>query len=103
MEKTFIKHGSDRKIQIIITDLPDDKTMEDIDFNITFRAGGMSVSFAKAELKHPDENVFIAPLATSNLGIGDLWMSTEVCIPDEDFDDGIRHEYYDYFMNAVII
>jgi len=28
MEKTFIKHGSDRKIQIIITDLPDDKTME---------------------------------------------------------------------------
>lgn len=103
MKPEIIKHGSDRKIQVIITDLPDDMTMEEIDFSVTFRAGGKTVSFEKSELKHLDENIFVAPLVTGNLGLGDLWMETEVRIPDEDFEDGIRHELYDYHLNALIV
>lgn len=103
MEKTIIKHGSDRKIQVIIDDLPDGKTMKDVDFNVTFNAGGSSVTFEKQNLKNPQDDLYIAPLATGRLGRGDLWMHVEVLIPDTDFDDGIRHEYHDVFLNAVIV
>lgn len=103
MNKTIIKHGSDRKVQIVISDLPDDMSMEDIDFNVAFRAGGKSVSFAKSDLVHPSDNIFIAPLETKNLGIGDLWLEAEVLIPDDDFKDGIRNELYEDYLNATII
>ena len=47
--------------------------------------------------------MYIAPLATKNLGLGDLWMDVQVSIPDADFDDGIRHEPHSIFLNAVIV
>ena len=103
MKKTIIKHGSDRKVQVIIDDLPDGKTMKDVDFIVTFRAGNKSVIFDKASLKNPSDNIYIAPLATKNLGLGDLWMDVQVSIPDADFDDGIRHEPHSIFLNAVIV
>ncbi len=103
MEKILIPHGSDRKIQVIIDDLPDGKTMKDVDFSVSFRAGSKTVSFEKADLKNPSENIYIAPLATKNLDRGDLWMDVEVRIEDADFDDGIRHEPHSIFLKAVIV
>lgn len=103
MKKTIIKHGSDRKIQVIINNLPEGKTMKDVDFNVTFSAGGSSVSFAKSALKNPEGDIYIAPLSTKKLERGDLWMNVEVLIPDFDFEDNIRHEYHDVSLNAVIV
>ena len=67
------------------------------------RAGSKTVSFEKADLKNPSENIYIAPLATKNLDRGDLWMDVEVRIEDADFDDGIRHEPHSIFLKAVIV
>lgn len=103
MKHEVIIHGADRKIQVIVEDLPDGKTMKDVDFNVSFSAGGTSVEFAKADLKNPSDNVYIAPVETKNLGRGELWMHVEVLIPDTDFSDGIRHEPHDVFLNAVIV
>mgnify|MGYP003300638832 CR=1 FL=1 len=103
MEKEVIIHGADRKIQVIIDDLPDEMTMKDVDFNVSFSAGGSSVDFTKADLNNPSENVYVAPIETKALGRGELWMHVEVLIPDTDFSDGIRHEPHDVFLNAVIV
>lgn len=103
MEKIKIKHGADKKIQVLIDDLPDGKTIKDVDFDVTFIAGGLSVSFAKSDLKNPSEDIYIAPVETSKLAPGDLWMLVDIRVEDKDFPDGIRNEPHEIFLNAVIV
>lgn len=92
MTPKIVPFGSDIKIQVIINDLPDELTMQDIDFSCRFYVGTAEVTLAKTDLKNPDDEVYLAPIETSSLSRGDLWLEVTASIPDTDFSDGFRHE-----------
>lgn len=98
----IIPYGSDKKIKVLFSNLPAGVTMDTLDFTITFSSGYQSITFEKADLKIVD-GVYYAALATAELEPGDLMLSAVVRIPDEDFADGIRHEYPTFDLNAKIV
>lgn len=99
---TLIPQGADKKVLIQLSNLPDGATMDSIDFEVTFTSGHRSVTLPKSQLKKIDGNYYF-PLATKDLGIGDLMLYVNVAVPDDDFDDGVRNEPLVYDMNAKII
>ena len=99
----IFKRGSDCKVQVIIDDLPDGLTMQEVDFNCTFRVGQTKTAFSKAQLKNPEYGVFIAPLSTSTLERGDLWLDIQINVPDSDFGDGYRNELQSVMCNIKIV
>lgn len=99
---TLIPQGADKKVLIQLTNLPDGETMDSIDFDVTFSAGYQEVTLSKNQLKKIDGKYYF-PLATKDLGIGDLMLRVNVSVPDEDFEDGVRNEPLVYDMNAKIV
>ena len=98
-----IQFGTDFKLQVIINDLPDEVTMQSLDFQCEFHVGASSIKFNKEDLKNPDDDVFIAPIQTQQLERGDLWFSITAAIPDSDFPDGFRNEIQRKFTRIKII
>lgn len=88
--KKQIKQPTDVKVKVEISDLPAPHTMDDIEFSVTFRAGGSHVSLTKSDMDHVNGE-YIAPLATADLSPGALYMDVLVAIPDASFPDGIMH------------
>lgn len=99
----IVPYGSDIKVQVILKELPDELTMQDISFSCRFHVGGASLSFDKSELNNPDEDVFLAPIETSRLTRGDLWLEVNASIPDTAFPDGFRHEIKEIFTKIKIV
>ena len=99
----IIKHGSDCKIQVFIDDLPDGLSMQEVDFSCIFRVGQSTISLSKDQLQNPEYGVYIAPIATSPLSRGDLWLDIQIAVPDADFADGYRNEAQSIMCNVKII
>lgn len=66
--------------------------LDNYEVRIVFRSGGRSVELGVGDLQAGSNNEIIAPLDTSMLGAGAVWMITYVTVSDSDFADGKRVE-----------
>lgn len=87
--------GTDFKVNVHMDNI-DGYSMDDVDFTCVFYAKtGKRVVLPKDEMVPiRDSNYvsYVAPLRSKDLGIGVLKIVYEADIPDNDFDDGLRHE-----------
>lgn len=95
--------GSKFKLQILIDDLPEPLTMEDIDFICMIGNMANSVTLRKRDLINPKPGVYVAPLDSANIGRGELWMAVSANIPDADYKDGSRTEIIQLKTNIIIV
>lgn len=78
------------------------ETLED--FKCTFHIkNGNSVTLHKNDMVPIDEDNYVAPLDSNQLGVGVLCMTFEVNIPDDDFNDSLRHEVVPITTNIKIV
>ncbi len=88
----IIPLGSKFKLNINMDQI-DGFSMEDINFFCTFKSNSEnSVTLQKSSMKQIDENNYVAPLNSLELGKGTITIIYEADIPDNDFDDSFRHE-----------
>lgn len=83
------------KLEVILRDLPEDISMDNVDFSCVFSSGGKSVTKSKTDLHvvaTDAGNRYIAPLNSGLLGKGDVTMIVTANIPDEAFDNGMRKD-----------
>ena len=99
----LIPQGEDRKIEVLLSNLPIDVTMETVDVAFTVSCGYQSVQFDRTALRKTADGRHYLAVATSQLGLGDLKLSAHVRIPDTDFADGYRDEYPELDLNAKIV
>lgn len=99
----LIPQGEDRKIEVLLINLPDGVTMETVDATFTVSCGRQSVQFDRTALHKTADGKYYLAIATSQLGVGDLKISAHVRIPDADFTDGYRDEYPELDLNAKIV
>lgn len=99
----LIPQGEDRKIEVLLSNLPDGVTMETVDVTFTVSCGYQSVQFDRTRLRTTADGRHYLAVATSQLGLGDLKLSAHVRIPDTDFADGYRDEYPELDLNAKIV
>ena len=99
----LIPLGEDRKVEISLSNLPENVTMENLKATFTFSAGFHSVEFTMADIHTTEDGEHYLALDTSKLAPGDLKLSAHIRIPDEDFADNYRDEYPEFDLNAVIV
>lgn len=99
----LIPQGEDRKIEVLLSNLPDGVTMDTVDVTFTVSSGHSSVEFTRDKLCKTADGKYYLPVATDSLSIGDLKLSAHVRIPDNDFADGIRNEYPEFDLNVKIV
>lgn len=83
--------GSEFKINISM-DPVDGSSMSDVIFKCTFICGDKKLTVDKEDMIPVDDNNYVVPLNSQKLGVGTITIKYEVDIPDDDFDDGYRHE-----------
>lgn len=82
---------------------------EGVDFSVTFKAGGKTVTLSKDEgMIFVDNDNYVAPLDSTELGKGALSIRYTTDIPDSDFDtagnaDGKRREIIDIPTKIKIV
>ena len=84
--------GSQEKI-LITADLPDDLTMQDVDFSVEVmntEAKDKKKTFKKTECILTDEGDYVVIVDTDDYGVGMLMVKVTFQIPDQDFPDGFR-------------
>ena len=86
-----IIQGSEFKINVNMDPI-DGNSMSNTFFKCIFSCGDKSITLDKDDMIQVNDNNYVAPLNSSKLGIGNIKIRYEVDIPDEDFDDGYRHE-----------
>ena len=86
-----IIQGSEFKINVSMDPI-DGNSMSNTFFKCIFYCGDKSITLDKDDMIQVDDNNYVAPLDSSKLGIGNIKIRYDVDIPDEDFDDGYRHE-----------
>ena len=99
----LIPQGEDRKIEVLLSNLPDGVTMDTVDVTFTVSSGHSFMEFTRDKLCKTADGKYYLPVATSQLGLGDLKLSAHVRIPDTDFADGYRDEYPELDLNAKIV
>ena len=99
----LISQGEDRKIEVLLSNLPDGVTMQNLDVTFTVSCGYQSVQFDRTHLRTTADGRHYLAVDTSQLGLGDLKLSAHVRIPDTDFADGYRDEYPELDLNAKIV
>lgn len=99
----IIPQGEDRKIEVLLSNLPDGVTMENAEVTFTVSCGYDSVTFERGNVRKTADGKYYLPVSTADLGIGDLKLSAHVRIPDDDFPDGYRDEYPEVDLNAKIV
>ncbi len=99
----LIPQGEDRKIEVLLSNLPDGVTMQNLDITFTVSCGYQSVQFDRTHLRTTADGRHYLAVDTSQLGLGDLKLSAHVRIPDTDFADGYRDEYPELDLNAKIV
>jgi hypothetical protein len=88
----FVTLGSYEKI-LISSELPDDLTMQDVDFSVeVFVAEEKSVGkkYEKTECILTDDGDYVVLIDTSDFGVGTLMCKVTFQIPDADFPGGYR-------------
>lgn len=102
-----IMQPSDLKIEVIITDLPDGHTMDDIDFSVKFSTPGSSVSKDKASLVRIETEAgigrYIACFRSTEVGKGDILMTVSASIPDDAFAGGLRNDVVTVDTKVTVI
>ena len=84
--------GSQEKI-LITADLPDDLTMQDVDFSVEVmntEAKDKKKRFKKTECILTDEGDYVVIIDTDDFGVGVLMVKVTFQIPDQDFPSGFR-------------
>lgn len=89
MEKYYI--GSDLKFALTITSQGFDMDVDNWTAKVT--CGNKSITFSRGNGAIIDGNgQWYLTINTKDLGIGSYYLVVEIDVPDEDFDDGLRHE-----------
>ena len=87
---------SDIKMEVILSDLPEGCTMDDIDFSVKFATPNCSVTKNKEDLVRIENEAglgrYIACFSSNLIGIGDILMTVTASIPDEAFSSGKRKD-----------
>ncbi len=72
-------------------------SMNDDDWTITVTRGNKSIVFDRDTAVYDDgDDQWYICINSSELGPGELFITFDAYVPDEDFDDGIRHEIQKY-------
>lgn len=90
-----IARGSDVKIEVILSNLPEGETMDTIDFTTVFSCGNTSKTFSKDQLyklQDGDSFRYIAAFSTEIFPVGDMMMKVSASVPDDAFPDGKRDD-----------
>lgn len=85
--------GTVYKLNVSI-ELPDNLTMDDVDFSCRFYCWKDSVEVKKDQMIRLDENNYIAVVDSNLIGRGEIINQVTVNIPDNDIEDGFRTEIY---------
>ena len=86
--------GSDAKIEFS-ADLPDNLTLQDVDFNVTVyneTAVDRKATYPKADCILTDKGTYAVLVDTDTMGVGLLMLRLVVHIPDTDYPAGYRKE-----------
>jgi len=85
--------GSQEKI-VFDAELPDDLTLQDVDFAATVynTVDGKSKQFAKDECLLTKDYMYMVLVDTEELGVGVYMLRLDIQIPDADFPAGYRKE-----------
>lgn len=85
--------GTIYKLNVNI-ELPDNLTMDDVDFSCRFYCWKDSIEVNKDQMIRLDENNYIAVVDSNLIGRGEIINQVTVNIPDNDIEDGFREEIY---------
>lgn len=85
--------GSQEKI-VFDAELPDDLTLQDVDFAVTVynTVNGKSKQFAKDKCLLTKDDIYMVLIDTDELGVGAYMLRLDIQIPDADFPAGYRKE-----------
>ena len=92
IRQQIVTLGSQEKI-LITSELPDDLTMQDVDFSVEVmnaEAKDKKKTFDKADCILTDEGDYVVIIDTDDYGIGMLMVKVTFQIPDADFPSGFR-------------
>lgn len=85
--------GSEFKLNVNMEPI-DNYHMGDVDFFCTFMSGGKSVVVTKSQMRKVDDDNYVAPLDSKELGRGYINIRYEAEIPDDDFSEvGDKNEF----------
>lgn len=89
-QKTIL--GTELKLNIHIEPIGQ-TTMDDYDFQVeVYCQSKQIVTLKKEDTIRIDENNYVCPIDTSELGTGTIKCRITAYIPDSDFEDGVRTE-----------
>jgi len=92
IRQQIVTLGSQEKI-LITSELPDDLTMQDVDFSVEVmnaEAKDKKKTFDKADCILTDEGDYVVIIDTDDYGVGMLMVKVTFQIPDADFPSGFR-------------
>lgn len=90
----FITIGSQTKI-LILAELPDELTLQDVSFTVTVYNDDQkdkAHKYGKADCILTDEGDYVVLVDTEEIGVGTVMVRLAVDIPDTDFPTGYRRE-----------
>lgn len=94
--------GTDIKINVHLDRL-DGYRMSDIDFTCDFFIyTNRKITVKKEEMVKVDDDNYIACFESTKLGVGKIMCRVTACIPDADFEDGLRTEIETVDTNVTI-
>lgn len=71
-------------------------SMDEDDWTITVTRGNKSIVFTPDNAVQDEDGQWYICLDSSALGPGEMYIIFDASVPDEDFEDGIRHEIQKY-------
>ena len=105
--RKIFRQPSDIKMEVILSDLPEGCTMDDIDFSVKFATPNTSITKNKASLVRIENESgigrYIACFSSNDIGIGDILMTVSASIPDDAFNSGIRKDVVTVDTKATVI
>lgn len=96
-EENIIYYPSDFKLNVAMPVI-DGYHMGDVDFTCSFYVSSTYISnekvvtLDKSQMIQVDEDNYVAPLSSENIGRGNLMVKYVALIPDADFDSGYRKD-----------
>ena len=116
MERINQKLGVDLKFKVDISELGEDNSLDEIAYKLIFSAGGANKTYeitvdeedgqtlpSGVRKVNGSDHELIVACPTASLARGNLFLTVQAEVPDEDFPDGFRHEekQIDLFINLV--
>ena len=93
-KRALVTKGSDIKIAITVTSLGDGVKISDsgVDLQVKISVLNHDEYFQKSALTPLTDDTYILPLNTSIYPRGDMFITTQIIVPDTDFPGGTRTE-----------